>query len=336
MIQLVNSAGHLVTDRRVPLRLGLKYESGQDVSQQELFKISPESRRVIDDTGSANIKFRIDDVSKNHQKQSFAVMVSPDLIAVPQNADVGSVMSSAVDIKSKRNKRKLEDADDAAGRPNASCVRLRTNIDVDSLDIPGHGFSNPANNIYGWIQQLLNTLEVMTWKKVGYEKRIDGSEDKSRPLHAMSNPNTLIDQIKAQFHEMQVENSLLLLSRMYDDASAHKISGNHSSNGSMSVSAPNPPVLAGRGLSAILGQDHLAGAQGFNNLPVPSMPPQLIRHGSSREGGSLNSIGLLDMPPAPERVPSMWRQQSLEYFGSCVESMMGFMLDQVYFDSLIH
>lgn len=139
MIQLVNSSGHLVTDRRVPLRLVLKYESGQDVSQQELFKISPESRRVIDDTGSATIKFRIDDVSKNHQKQAFAVMVAADVTAVPLNADIGGAISAAVDIKSKRNKRKLDDADDSVVRPLVANSRTRNNIDIDSLDINSQG-----------------------------------------------------------------------------------------------------------------------------------------------------------------------------------------------------
>lgn len=140
MIQLVNSAGHLVTDRRVPLRLVLKYESGLDVSQQELFKISPESRRFIDDSGSATIKFRIDDVSKNHQKQAFAVQAAPDIVAAPLNADIGCAISSAVDIKSKRNKRKLEENnDDSSSRNNQPSVRMRTNVDVDSLDISNQG-----------------------------------------------------------------------------------------------------------------------------------------------------------------------------------------------------
>lgn len=131
MIQLVNAAGHLVTDRRVPLHFVLKYESGQDVSMQELLKISPESRRCIDDSGSATLKFRVDDVSKNHQKQSFAVMISPDVNTAPLNADVGHAISSAVDIKSKRNKRKLDDADIlSSGQQAPPASKLRTGHDA--------------------------------------------------------------------------------------------------------------------------------------------------------------------------------------------------------------
>ena len=116
MVQLVNSSGHLVTDRKVPLKLVLKYENNNDVVQQELFKISPECRRYIDDTGSATIKFRVEDVSKNHQKQSFGIMVAPDVITSPQCADIGSANSTFVDIKSKRNKRKaMEEAGELDG-----------------------------------------------------------------------------------------------------------------------------------------------------------------------------------------------------------------------------
>lgn len=172
---------------------------------------------------------------------------------------------------------------------------------------------------------MLNMLDAVSWKRVGFERRFDGSEDRTKPLHAMTNPNPTIDQIKAHFHEMQVENSLLMLSRMYDDAVLSK-STSQSSNG---ASVPTPPAIAGRGLSAVLGQDQLAGVKGVGS-PAPLQPPILTRHGSSREG-SANSVNLSvsDLPPLPERQPSMWRQQSLEYFGSCVESMMGFMLDQV-------
>lgn len=135
MVQLVNCSGHLVTDRRVPLRLVLKYGGGAVVAQQELFKISPDSKRVIEESGSATIKFRIDDVSKNHQKQPFAVMIAPDTVAFPQNADIGFAVSSCVDIKSKRNKRKLEESDDSVG-PGSHLPQARFRGDAADGALP--------------------------------------------------------------------------------------------------------------------------------------------------------------------------------------------------------
>lgn len=186
------------------------------------------------------------------------------------------------------------------------------------------GLNNPATNIYSWIQHVLNAIEAVSWKRVGFERRADGSEDRNKPLHAMSNPNEIVDQMKAQFHELQVENSLLVLSRLYDDALSGKTSG--------TSSAPNFMSNSSRGLSSMLGNDPLAGIRGLSSSPMsmPPPPPQLSRHVGSREGStSLAGHGFPDFAPAPERTPSMWRQQSLEYFGSCVETMMDSIFDQV-------
>ena len=123
---------------------------------QELLKISPESRRCIDDSGSASLKFRIDDVSKNHQKQSFAVMIAPDLSTAPQNADIGYALSSCVDIKSKRNKRKLEEAEDQNGSNMSSSIRLRGNVDAKALNMNNQGRSCT----FYFYRKVLNKFEI--------------------------------------------------------------------------------------------------------------------------------------------------------------------------------
>ncbi len=121
----------------------------------------------------------------------------------------------------------------------------------------------------------------------------------------------------SRFHELQIENSLLSLARLYDDTCASK----------PHVGGGMAPPLMGRTVSSLLGKDQLEGMRG---VVIPSLgrPPSL-----GNSVGLPSSIGSISdlMPPPPERQPSMWRQQSLEYFGSCVESMM--MMDQVRISS---
>ncbi len=41
-------------------------------------------------------------------------------------------------------------------------------------------------------------MESMSWRRIGFERRPDGTEDRTRPLFVMSNPNAVLDQIKIQ------------------------------------------------------------------------------------------------------------------------------------------
>ena len=68
-VHLLGSSGEEVKSRRVPLRLVLMYENMHRVHNQEILKLSPDSKLVIDDQGKATLRVRIEEVSKNHQKQ---------------------------------------------------------------------------------------------------------------------------------------------------------------------------------------------------------------------------------------------------------------------------
>ena len=65
------SEGHHVGSalRHVPLKIALLYASGQYVQNQSILKISPDCKLMFGEDGSTLIKFRIDDISKNHQGQ---------------------------------------------------------------------------------------------------------------------------------------------------------------------------------------------------------------------------------------------------------------------------
>lgn len=60
--------------RRVPLRLVLMYDNMHRVQNQEILKLSPDSKLVIDEHGKATLRVRIEEVSKNHQKQVLVLL----------------------------------------------------------------------------------------------------------------------------------------------------------------------------------------------------------------------------------------------------------------------
>eukprot|EP01034_Spumella_vulgaris_P031174 gene31174-38521_t len=104
-VRLVDQNGNLVTTRSVPLRLTLQYASGENVLKQDLLVVMPDSSMSVEKSGCALIKLRINDVSKNHQRQQFHITVSPDTGAAPLLNDVSADESHNIEVKSKRTKR---------------------------------------------------------------------------------------------------------------------------------------------------------------------------------------------------------------------------------------
>ena len=90
----------------LPLRLQLKYDDNElnpVLKQEETLKILGSTKQFIDpETGDATIKFRFEDVSKNHQGLAFRLEVSPDARRL---VDTAPVMSPGIMVRSKRNKR---------------------------------------------------------------------------------------------------------------------------------------------------------------------------------------------------------------------------------------
>ena len=73
--------------------------------KQDLLTISPECRLATDDSGAAVLKVRINDVSKNHQRQLFSVLVSADTAQDPLLNDVSPDSSSAIEVSKKKKKK---------------------------------------------------------------------------------------------------------------------------------------------------------------------------------------------------------------------------------------
>ena len=105
MVDLVDSEGRRVHGQEVPLKVSLLYEDLQAVGKQDILKLSSDSRQAIDHTGTATLRLRIDDVSKNHQSKGFVIQVAPDVQHSPLNSDISPDTSTSVSVRSKRNRR---------------------------------------------------------------------------------------------------------------------------------------------------------------------------------------------------------------------------------------
>ncbi len=105
---LVDENDQPVRNREVPLKVMLLYEGDteMEVKNQTILKIANEHPPKIDRTGKVALRVRIEEVSKNHQKQSFVVRVGPDPAYNPGNCDISADISTAVTVRSKRNKRR--------------------------------------------------------------------------------------------------------------------------------------------------------------------------------------------------------------------------------------
>jgi hypothetical protein len=66
-VTLQDANGRAVTDKSYHIVPTLVYEDGSEVSKKSLLKILQESKLQIDRSGKAIVRFRVDDVSKNHQ-----------------------------------------------------------------------------------------------------------------------------------------------------------------------------------------------------------------------------------------------------------------------------
>lgn len=107
-INLIGPNGDLVLNHPVPLKLTLTYASGEHVINQDLLQLAPDSKLIVDESGRALVRVRINDISKNHQKQLFCVMVSPDCTNAPLLNEISPAVTEPVEVKSKRGKRQRD------------------------------------------------------------------------------------------------------------------------------------------------------------------------------------------------------------------------------------
>lgn len=107
-VSLIDQNNEKVFTRKVPLKVTLLYAAtSQHVADQSIMALLHDSRTVIEDQ-EAFVKYRVNEVSNRHQGQLFQVMVAPDLAHYPSLGDIHFCLSTAIDVKSKRNHKEKE------------------------------------------------------------------------------------------------------------------------------------------------------------------------------------------------------------------------------------
>jgi hypothetical protein len=248
----------LRTGEQIPLHLALCYntEGGEaaQVSNQEILRILGTSKIAVDkSTGKARIRFRIEDVSKNHQGQDFQLEVSPE----PKSKgfkDVAPGYAPSVSVRSKRNKRTRNSSGGGSivrgasseRRPSPDPSRARGMFDAPSVhprELPFEGadlvrLREAMQGVINWTDEVINGLYPLQWQVLGYAPNPDGSPDYSRPYHNMPNPNACITRVLSTYSDSVRENLRVLMNSL-EQSNTPRV--DESPYGGMTASLPREP-----------------------------------------------------------------------------------------------
>ncbi|KAL3907377.1 MAG: hypothetical protein SGILL_008902, partial [Bacillariaceae sp.] len=292
------------TGEQIPLLPVLCYQvegrPPDKVANQDILRTLGSSKIVLDkDTGKARIRFRVEDVSKNHQGQDFLLQITPE----PRSKgfkDVAPAYTPAVNVRSKRNKRSrntskggIRDAV-ARGSPATSRPRLAYGSDP-SIAQRDAGFDRQdpvrlreaMKNVISWADEVVNGLYPLQWQVLGYPQHPDGTPDYARPYHNMPNPNGPISRILSMYSD-QVRDSLRVLLNAVEQASG---SGSRADEYSISSQLPREPTDPYSIMGAPAGVLHPAARAPMH----PSLaPPEISRQtlGGSVLSGDASRPGL--------------------------------------------
>ena len=234
-VNLRDHNDELIVARKVPLKVTLQYDSGQNVVKQDILKINPENKLLIDESGRALLRLRIDDVSKNHQKQQFMVHVAPDTVQHPLNNDISPDSCPPIEVRSKRNKRTRDSTGGGGGmqegrgttpsynsapppppntiqrtdnKTSASSARaapyVTTTPSLSTVPIPPGlaAGSSPAVISNGYaVNTLIEWMNMVVDGLTQIQWRQIGTEKMNdgsgnfRPMYEMTNPNTIIAEM---------------------------------------------------------------------------------------------------------------------------------------------
>lgn len=333
-VAIYDKDGQLKTGENIPLKPVLCYEitgGGESkVINQDILRTLGTTNTMLDkDTGRTKLRFRVEDVSKNHQGQNFVLKIAPDTTA-KRHKDIAAAFTPAVNVRSKRNKRSRGGGNrqssgkmgDISGRnsdsPNATRQRLSGSFGGGGLDGLRSGLGGPnmsfnPNNadalhqamrgIIGWADVVVNELYPLQWQVLGYQQMADGSgPDYSRPYHNMPNPNAPISRILSAYTD-HVRGHLRVLLSAVDEAQAKSMgAGGGVSNAAadfMSTSVPGRDFNAADPYGSLLGTNRfgMPGEAGVSGLH-PNVGPEGYRVRGDT-GSGLSYSGRPSMPGMP-------------------------------------
>lgn len=335
---------------RIPLRLTLFYSpTGEgknpvEVTNQEILRSLGNSSKLYTDkvTGKANVRFRIEDVSKNHQGQDFLLKIAPDYRK--GFFDIAPGFTPSVSVRSKRNKRQRSSvvqsrADKrgsspvqhsettSGGRPFGGEQPPRSAWGAEGLPTSDpQRLREAMQGIVHWAEEVVNGLYPLQWQIIGYAQHPDGSPDYSRPHHTMNNPNPCISRVLAMYSESTREN-LWVLSQAVEQAatagSQMQASSNRDTYGRRSPDDAYavPPGHRGPPQPATLPPARAAPGYTASQQPPPAMsqvsvPVQSGMHPSIASEAFRPKIGLGDHHHHPHHLPPPQQHHGLMPFTS--------------------
>ena len=219
-VTLTDKNGDPVSGRKIPLKFTLLYDNGQSlrVMNQGILKVFGPDRQYINPSAStAEVSFRIEDVSKNHQGMSFKLEIAPDS---PRTAsDIAPGLSPPVAIRSKRNKRQRSSGSSFGGArtgsagsetfrglhahatamaPSAASVASASGVVMTpqqqqhqqehAMSMAGvsdvQALRAAMRGVIRWTEEVVNGLFPLKWQVIGYAQFPDGTVDYNRPYHS--------------------------------------------------------------------------------------------------------------------------------------------------------
>lgn len=165
-MSLVVGISSLVEFKKIPLKATLVYENGDSAYDPKgnLLTLHQDSvQEITSKHAEAFFKFRIEEVSKNHQSKGFCLKIEASNVS--QHADVAPVITSPVIVKSKPNSKRK--ATKKLTKRQRSINKRQKPVYIDNFQSENinsvkdsilGGDKLSANNMFNWAESVRNVL----------------------------------------------------------------------------------------------------------------------------------------------------------------------------------
>jgi hypothetical protein len=207
-VQLRQADGSISLGNRVSFHLAIHYDDADltIVTDQSILNVTGGCNQTINPaTGSTIIKFRIEELSKNHQGLDFKLLVAAD----STRYDIAPVFSPEFTVRSQPYKQRrlnpekrlsteteeeiMERHGTSSGVRAQELLSAPPGTEGDVADAPPAALA--LFNVIDWANKVVDDLYALKWKVVGYETKPDGNVDYSSPVYDSSNPNEVISNL---------------------------------------------------------------------------------------------------------------------------------------------